>query len=273
MRTFKYQILLFLLSVVMVNIHAQDSTLQLKLIKHLSGKYTNFTTDNLGNILVVNQDNELIAFNNKYDSVASYKNISAGNLSLIDVSNPLQMLAYYNESNTIILLDRQLNQINSISLTQINILKVNAVTRSYDNNYWLFDEWDNKLKKIDDKGNVLSESTDFRLMFKEAYLPERIIDDNGSLYLYNAGSGWLVFDYYLGLKKQYPYLKWKDVWIEDSFLKGMEKNKIVMAYPRELVYQHLNLSLHFNNVLKTICNHNNFFSLDKDGLNIYSIQQ
>ncbi len=272
MKALKHILILILLLSSWNIVPAQDSTMELKLIKHIAGKYTNFNTDNLGNIFVVNQDNELIAFNKKYDSIASYKNISAGNISLIDVSNPLQILAYYNETNTIILLDRQLNQINTISLTQYQIQKVNVITRSYDNNYWLFDEWDNKLKKLDDKGNVLSESTDFRLLFNEAYIPERIIDDNGSLYLYNGNTGWLVFDYYLGLKKQYPYQGWKDVWIEDDFLKGLDKNKIVMAYPKELIYLHLKLSLSLNNSFKTICNHKNIFSLDKDGLNIYSIQ-
>ncbi len=252
---------------------SQDSTLHLKFLKHIHGKYSTFTTDKMGNTFMVNTTNELIAFNNHFDSVASYKNISAGNLSLIDASNPLQILAYYNESGTMVLLDRQLNLINSISLSQFNIQKVNAITRSYDNNYWLFDEWDNKLKKIDDKGNVLSESTDFRLLFNAGYLPEKIIDENGALYLYNSTGGWLVFDYYLGLKKQYPYLGWKDVLVEDSFLKGIEKNQMVLAYPKELIYQHINLPIQHSNTLKIICDHNNIYSLEKEGLNIYSIQQ
>ena len=255
------------------NVQSQDSTLNLKLIKKIHGKYSTFTTDNLGNIMLATANNELIAYNNKYDSVATYKNISAGNLSLIDASNPLQILVYYNESNTIILLDRQLNLINTIVLTQFNIQKVNAVTRSYDNNYWLFDEWDNKLKKMDDNGTILSESTDFRLILDSAYSPEKIIDNNGSLYLYNSALGWLVFDYYLGLKKQYPYLGWRDVWVEDKFLKGIVKEKIIMAYPKELIYQHLILPYKAINEIKIICNHNNIFSLEKEGLNIYSIQQ
>lgn len=266
---FQLIILLCILSIA----KSQDSTLHLKLVKHIQGKYSNFSTDKMGNIFLINSNNELIAYNSQYDSIASYKNFSAGNLSLIDASNPLQILVYYNESGTLVLLDRQLNLINTISLNQFNIQKVNAITRSYDNNYWLFDEWDNKLKKIDDKGNILSESTDFRLLLNLDYLPEKIIDDNGILYLYNAVSGWLVFDYYLGLKKQYPYLGWKDIWIEDNFLKGIEKDKIVMAYPKELIYQHINLGLHRSNTVKTICNHNNIFSLEKDVLNIYSIQQ
>ncbi len=252
---------------------SQDSTLHLKLLKHIHGRYSTFSTDNMGNTYMINATNELVMYNSHFDSAGSYKNISAGNLSLIDASNPLQILAYYNESGTMVLLDRQLNLINSISLTQFNIQKVNAITRSYDNNYWLFDEWDNKLKKIDDKGNILSESTDFRLLLNAGYLPEKIIDENGALYLYNSTSGWLVFDYYLGLKKQYPYLGWKDVWVEDSFLKGIENDKIVMAYPKELIYQHINLPLQKSNALKIISNHNNIYCLGKDGLNIYSIQQ
>ena len=55
--------------------------------------------------------------------------------------------------------------LSSINLRKQNIFQVNALTTSYDNNIWLYDEQDNKLKKIDDSGNTLFESVDFRLLF------------------------------------------------------------------------------------------------------------
>ena len=73
--------------------------------------------------------------------------------------------------------------VTSINLRKQNIFKVEAVTTSYDNNIWLFDEQDNKLKKIDDNGNVLSESVDFRLLFDSVPEPKQIIDRDGFVYL------------------------------------------------------------------------------------------
>jgi hypothetical protein len=71
----------------------------------------------------------------------------------------------------ILTLDRFLNIRNTIDLRKADILQAKAVAQSYDNNYWVFDELDNAIKKIDDNGNVLFKSSDFRVLFSEQYNP------------------------------------------------------------------------------------------------------
>ena len=48
-------------------------------------------------------------------------------------------------------LDRFLNIRNTIDLRQSGIFQVSAVAQSYDNNIWVFDDLDSKIKKIDDR--------------------------------------------------------------------------------------------------------------------------
>jgi len=250
---------------------AQDSILQLKLLHIIGGKFSNFSTDNMGNILLVNADNELIKYNSRFDSVASYKNLSAGNLSVIDAGNPLQILLYYSEQNTLILLDRQLNLINTIDLNGAGINKVSAITRSYDNNFWLFDEWSNTIKKIDNNGAVLMTSTEFRLLKEGAHAPQKMMDNGGSLYLYDTAGGWMVFDYYLGLQKQYPYLKWRNVWVENGWIKGMEGDWLVASLPQQMLYERKKLSISLK-ALKVVVAGNKLYSQDNKGLNVYTIE-
>jgi hypothetical protein len=84
-------------------------------------------------------------------------------------------------------------------------MQAKAVAQSYDNNYWVFDELENKLKKIDDNGKILLESADFRILFSDAFSPQKIIDENGMLFLYDEQKGWLLFDYYGAFKQHIDY--------------------------------------------------------------------
>ena len=103
----------------------------------------------------------------------------------MDAENPWKTILFYENFSTIVLLDKYLNVVTEINLRKQNIFRVQAVTGSYDNNIWLYDEQDNKLKKIDDNGNVLSQTVDFRLLFDSVPEPSKIIDKDGFVYLYD----------------------------------------------------------------------------------------
>src|SRR5215831_3860653 len=196
-----------------------DTTLHLAFDKAIPGSYTNFYTDNLGNIFLLSNNNQIKKFDQNFDSVGVFNDVRRyGNIYLLDVANPLKILVYYKDFTTILTLDRFLNIRNTIDLRNSNILQAKAVAQSYDNNYWVFDELDNAIKKIDDNGNVLLRSSDFRAVFTEQYSPSAIIDANGQLYLYDESKGWLVFDYYGTFKKRVEIPGRKDVQLTNNVL-------------------------------------------------------
>src|SRR4029079_5095559 len=118
--------------------------------------------------------------NQNLDSIGVFNDMRRyGNIYLLDVSNPLKIIVYYRDFTTILVLDRFLKLINTVDLRRYGILQAKAVAQSYDNNYWVFDELDNTLKKIDDAGDVLLQSADFRILFSEPYNPSYIIDEDG----------------------------------------------------------------------------------------------
>src|SRR6478609_378459 len=134
-----------------------------KLIQMIKGDVVDFAVDNLDNVYVLASTDQLKKYNASGDSVAVFNNVKKfGKISTIDVSNPLKVLLYYKDFSTIVVLDRLLAIRNTIDLRQQNIFQVNAIGQSYDNNIWLYDEGDSKLKKIDDNGKVLLETADFR---------------------------------------------------------------------------------------------------------------
>lgn len=269
----KYIWLLLILSLYsLVTLAAADTTIRLTLKKSIPGSYVDFYVDNLNNIYLLNHNNQLKKLDDKFDSAAVFNDVRRyGDIYSLDVSNPLKILVYYKEFNTILVLDRFFNNRNTIDLRKYGILQSKAVAQSYDNDYWVFDELDNKIKKIDDNGNILMESADFRVLFSEQYDPTTIIDNDGLLYLYDAKNGWLVFDYYGAFKQRVQVKGWKDVQVSGRNLLGRDSSFLYFTNPKALDIQQVSPGIPFKDVIKLQRTTNNFFILTKDALSIYSL--
>lgn len=176
----------------------------------IPGKFQYITADNLDNLYLVNETNQLKKLNAKGDSAGVFNEVRKyGRLYSMDVTNPLKILLYYRNFATIVVLDRFLNLRHTINLRNQNIFKVKAIGTSYDNNIWVFDEGDLKLKRIDDAGQVLAETVDFRMIFDEVPSPTQIFDQDGFVYLYDPEKGFYCFDIYGAFKSKVPLLNWQ----------------------------------------------------------------
>ncbi len=126
---------------------AQDSLFRLD--RTIDYPIESFTINNLGEIYLINTNNQLKKIDDKGDSVGVFNMVTKyGKLSYVEAQNPWRTILFYKNFSTIVLLDKYLNLVTNINLRKQNILNVKAVTSSYDNNIWLFDEQDSKLKKL-----------------------------------------------------------------------------------------------------------------------------
>lgn len=249
-----------------------DSVLKLQQQNFITGSYTNFYADNLNNVYLLNSFNQIKKLNGKGDSVAVSNALKKyGDIYSVDVSNPLKIAVFYKDYSTLVVLDRFLSNINTIDLRKYSILQAEAVAQSYDNDYWVFDAVENKLDKIDDNGNILLQTPDFRTIFNETFLPQTIIDNNGFVYLYDIKKGWLIFDYYGAYKQNIPEPNLKDVQVVKNVLYGFDSLQNLHRYNTktfaETVYQ-------FNKIqaeIKFQLAINTLYALNKDGLFIFSI--
>lgn len=195
----------------------QQGNLKIAIVKKFNEEVKDFATDNLGNIYLLTAKNQIKKINGSGDSLGVYNDVKRyGKIYSINASNPLKILVYYKDFSTIIILDRLLNVRATIDLRKQNIIEVKAVTNSYDNNIWIFDELDSKLKKIDETGKVLFESTDFRQVFDDVPTPVSLYDRDGQLYLYDPKKGLLVLDYYGGKRNNFQLLNFTDLQVIDK---------------------------------------------------------
>ncbi|HRI20492.1 MAG TPA: hypothetical protein PLA68_06040 [Panacibacter sp.] len=252
---------------------AGDTTLHLRPEKTIAGSFNNFYIDNLGNIFLVTKSNQVKKLNQNLDSIAVFNDVRRyGDIYLLDVNNPLKITVYYKDFTTAVVLDRYLNIRNTIDLRAAGILQAKAVARSYDNNYWVFDELDNTIKKIDDNGSVLQQSADFRNLFAETYNPNRIIDENGLLYLYDEKKGWLLFDYYGAYKQHIQLPGWRDVQVSGNNILGHDSMFLYLAGVKTFSNLKMRPGIIISDAIKIQRQLSKIFVLEKDGLHIYSIQ-
>ena len=75
-----------------------------------------------------------------------YKNVSLGKISKVDFQNPLQIVVFYNDFNTVILLDNQLNELKRIDFNLLSeVVNIDAVALSSQNQLWFFDAISSKI--------------------------------------------------------------------------------------------------------------------------------
>ncbi len=96
----------------------------------------------------------------KDDEVFEYKNISLGKPSRIDLHNPLKIVLFYENFNTIITLDNQLNESNNINLSMYeNSILATAVGIASQNRFWIYNSLSQKIGFYDFLNNSYNEIT------------------------------------------------------------------------------------------------------------------
>jgi hypothetical protein len=243
-----------------------------KLISVIKGDVVDFFVDNLDNVYVLTSTDQLKKYNAAGDSLAVFNNVRKyGKISTVDVSNPLKVLLYYKGFSTIVVLDRLLTVLNTIDLRRQNIFQVNAIGQSYDNNIWLFDEGDSKLKKIDDQGKLLLETLDFRLLFNEAPHITNIDDHEGFVYLYDPMQSVFVFDYYGALRNKILISGWQDFKVAGKFIFGINNDTLHRYEINTFRVDDEKLSGPLKNCLKVNFTSSRLYALKRDLLEIYSL--
>ena len=75
-----------------------------------------------------------------------YKNVGLGKIYNVDFQNPLQIVVFYKDFNTVVLLDNQLNEIKRIDFNlNPELVQLDAVGLSAQNQFWIYDGITNKI--------------------------------------------------------------------------------------------------------------------------------
>lgn len=226
-------LIILLVTISSLNCFAQKTNADsFVLVKTYKGNIANVAMDNLDNLYIISSTGQIKKLNAAGDSVGVYNQTkNYGQLFSIDVSNPLKLLLFYKEFSTVVILDRFLANQSTLDLKRFSILNPSAIGNSYDNNIWVYDEYDNKLKKIDEQGKKLLETADFRTVFDQSISPQKIINDNGLVYLADTANGIFVFDNYGSFKRKIAVKNFQTIAIANNYIISTNNELITVFNP------------------------------------------
>jgi hypothetical protein len=255
-----------------INVQGIKTDSTFKFLKNIPGSYSYLDVDVLGNIYLITEKNQLKKIRPNGDSLAVFNDVKKfGNPTLLDVSNPLKVLLYYKNFSTVIILDRFLAVRNTINFRNQNIFKVKTLANSYDNNIWIFDEQNVSLKKINDEGNVLSETLDLRQLLDTVPSPSQITDKNNFVYLYDENRGFYIFDYYGSYKNNLPFLYWKHIAVNGNKLMGFVGDIFYSYEINSFNLKSYKLPLFFKDAMDIKIMNSKVYLLKKEGVEVYNL--
>lgn len=250
---------------------AQTGDVPFRLHKIIKGDIVDFTLDNLGNIYTLSRNNQLKKLNANGDSVGVFNNVRQyGKIYSVDATNPLKVLLYYKDFGNIVVLDRFLNVRNTINLRRVNIFQVKAICQSYDNGIWIYDEQDARLKKLNDEGIIVSQSSDFRLFMDKVPSPVQLIDQDRLVYLYDPDQGLFIFDYFGTMKNKVALTGWQDVQVVGGKIIGRDQSVVKQYEPGLLSLKEQTLTRILAGVIKMKITRTNLFCLKEDVIEVYA---
>jgi len=86
----------------------------------------------------------------KGNEIFEFKSVSLGNITKVDILNPLKIVLFYEDFNTVVLLDNQLNKITEINFSQNSTpIVVPAIGMSTQNQLWIFNTLNQQIGLFD----------------------------------------------------------------------------------------------------------------------------
>lgn len=167
----------------------------------IKGKFDFFTTDNIGNIYTVKED-ELIKYLPTGKFFARYSNLRLGSITTVDATNPLKIVLYYRDFQQILFLDNQLS-LNSevVSLEKLGYEQTDLVCASANNSFWIYSKQNNELHRFNENSKKITSTGNLKQVLQADLAPNFMLEHNGYLYLNSPETGVYVFDIFGAFSK------------------------------------------------------------------------
>jgi len=239
------------------------------LLTSLNMNATFFTTDYLQNAYIIDLKNSLRKIDSVGNTLFTYNQNLYGQLKLVDATNPMKLILSYPDYGTVVMLDNTLSEVGVVSLKKIGIYDYHALCfSSRDNNFWVFDENDYKLKKIDRNNNIILESTDMFQQLGYAIHPVFMQEENQWLFLSDTTRGILMFDIYGVYYETLPFKNILKFEVRNDQIFFRDGDHIHSSQMKTLAEKNIELP-HFDNLLDARIENSRLYLLQKDSLTIY----
>jgi hypothetical protein len=253
---------------------AQSARLHVTPIAKIKGDFLLMDADIFGKVYAITRSGKFIKFNLQGDSLHSWNDVKRyGVPDAIDVSNPLKPLLLCGGFGQLIVLDKIMIPRNVINLRSKGIMGGYMPAASYDNQIWIFDSLEFKLKKINDNGDVVFESMDLRMSLPKSFQPYGMTDQQNSVFIFSADHEVYGFDYFGYFQYRSSLEKGKIYGMNGSESYQLINNEVVITPLKGPGKTFINLPEEIKAPLHVCIRKQNLFLLDASGIAIFSIEK
>lgn len=178
--------------------------------------------DHLANHYVVTPEMHILKFKPDGTFWHRYDNNRLGVIGILDVTNPMKLLVYYPQHQTVITLDNNMAETSKILLTRLGIGYIRGIGLSDDNNIWLWNEADRLLTKINNRGEIIMKGVPSYNFFIDPQTPVFLLQRGNYIVISQEGLPIQVFDLF-------------GKWIRS--ISDIEDFVKILALGKELTYQ------------------------------------
>ncbi|GAA4433023.1 hypothetical protein GCM10023188_21980 [Pontibacter saemangeumensis] len=157
---------------------------------------TTISQDRNGYIYLLDPLHNLVRLDSLGRPVDTFSPPARGRISNMQAWNPMKILLFYEDRQSLLLLDRFLRPISSTDLRDINYEGIAKVaTLASDDSFWLFDETNLTLSKLDLRQRSVTVETPLNLILdRERFDVRQLREYQNMLYLLDFNNGIYVFD-------------------------------------------------------------------------------
>lgn len=164
-------------------------------------KHQGIELDHLGHIYSID-GNELKKYTAEGKIITNYTDALLGEITSVDVSNPLRLLLFYKESNLILYLDQNLSPIaDPIDLYAFSDNETHLCCHTTTGGFWIYNPEDNQTFNISKQGEIRNKSLLLGSYFKNN-LPSKMIEYHEALYFLIPSQGILILNKFGQFKQQ-----------------------------------------------------------------------
>ena len=212
----------------------------------------------MGQSYIVNDVEELIKYDANGIKLFTYFDRTFGKISYIDVTNPFQIAVFYEDFQTVVWLDRTLNPMSSVSLSNFGFFQINVFGVSSDSHLWIYDNATFQIKKINAQGEIMIESVELNNQFPTLN-PITIVEKNNRIYLNNPETGILIFDNFGQFIQLLPITNLTSFQIINNQLFYQKDNQLNRFHLKTLQHQVVDLSFQIGQKEQVLVQKNYWF--------------
>lgn len=174
------------------SLQAQDSLFRLRF--HLPGSFNAIAADKGGRLYAATAQSAIYQYSPEGKILFRYNDNNLGPVSLLDATDPMQLLVFSGDFQQALTLDRTLNPTASVALYDYGLAQVQAICMSNRNTLWVFDPTDGHLKNLGPDGGFARESPDLRVAVRADFNPTFLVESENRLFVQDIEQPIAVLD-------------------------------------------------------------------------------